>query len=249
VRVSGPRPQAAALAMDKLAAAALARAAGVPAIETVLVGAGDIGTPPTPWLSKPRFGGSSLGVEAGVDDLDTVRALGRSGVGRAGMLVQPYLDGWIDLNISVRTHPELQLSAIERPVRGESAVYDYKDKYLTGGSGMDAAPRELPAQIPDKIRDAIGGYARLLVEAFDLTGAPRIDFMWDGADEVVLCEVNAIPGSWGNHLWREIGVSRVQLYRDLLAEAAQGRASLPQWSGTSDGQALRMSGSIAAKLS
>jgi D-alanine-D-alanine ligase len=250
LRVSGPGPQASALAMDKLATAALARAAGVPVIETVLVGAGDdFDKPSTPWLTKPRFGGSSLGVEAGVDDLDTVRALGQTGVGRAGMLIQPYLDGWTDLNISVRTHPELQMSAIERPLRGDSAVYDYKDKYLTGGAGMDAAPRELPAQIPDKVRDAIHGYARLLVQAFDLTGAPRIDFLWDGADEVVLCEVNAIPGAWGNHLWREAGVSRTALYRGLLAEAGQGRPALPQWSGTSDGQALRMSGSIAAKLS
>lgn len=250
LRVSGPRPQAGALVMDKLATAAVARSVGVPAIETVLVPEGDeAALPATPWVVKPRFGGSSIGVEAGVDDLGTARALGRSGVGRAGMLLQPYLEGWVDLNVSVRTHPQLQLSAIERPLRGESAVYGYRDKYLTGGEGMDAAPRELPAAIPDKVRDAVHGYARALVAALDLSGAPRIDFLWDGHDEVVLCEVNAIPGAWGNHLWREIGVSRPALYRDLVAEAMAERAAPPQWSGTSDGQALRMSGSIAAKLS
>jgi D-alanine-D-alanine ligase len=251
LRVSGPSPHASALAMDKLATAAIARAVGVPVIESVLVTDHlDLSAlPSTPWVTKPRYGGSSIGVEAGVDDVETIRALGRSGVGRAGMLIQPFLDGWIDLNVAVRTHPELQASEIEKPLRAGSAIYGYKDKYLTGGAGMDAAPRELPADIPDKVSDSVVAYTRLLVSAFGLTGAPRIDFLWDGADEVVLCEVNAIPGAWGNHLWQASGVSRLSLYRDLIAEASRSKASLPQWSGTSDGKALRMSGSIAAKLS
>ena len=249
LKVSGPRPQSAALAMDKLATAGVARAAGVPVIETALVTA-DTNTelPTTPWVAKPRFGGSSIGVEAGVEDLDTVRALGLSGAGRSGMLVQPFLEGWIDLNIAVRTHPTLELSEIERPIRADTTVYGYKDKYLTGGMGMDAAPRELPAQLPTKIRDTIAGYATTLAAVFDLSGAPRIDFLWDGADEVVLCEVNSVPGAWGNHLWQAAGVNRLQLYRDLLAEARAAKPGLAQWAPTSDGQALRMSGSISAKL-
>ena len=250
VRVTGPEPEVASLAMDKLANALVARAAGVPTIDTVLVTDQAHGTlPPPPWVAKPRFGGSSIGVEANIEDLDTVRALGQTGVGRAGMVVQPFLDGWIDLNVSVRTHPQVQVSAVERPLRGDTAVYDYQDKYLTGGAGMDAAPRELPAQIPDKITETLTAHALTLVAALGLTGAPRIDFLWDGADDVVLCEVNSIPGAWGNHLWQASGVPRETLYRDLVAEATTGSRTKPQWAGTSDGRALRMSGSIAAKLS
>lgn len=250
LKVTGPVPQTAALAMDKLATAAAAATAGIPVIETGLVTEHDaVALPPTPWVAKPRFGGSSIGVEAGVEDLDTVRALGRTGAGRSGMIVQPFLDGWIDLNISVRTHPEVQLSEIERPIRADAGVYGYQDKYLTGGSGMDAAPRELPAQVPTAIAETIAAHARSLVAVLGLTGAPRIDFLWDGADRVVLCEVNSIPGAWGNHLWQATGVPRLTLYRDLLAEASAAKPGLPQWAATSDGQALRMSGSIAAKLS
>ena len=150
--VSGPRPQPSALMMDKLAAAGAASAVGVPTIPTALVpleGDGPAALaslPPTPWVVKPRFGGSSLGVEAGVDDLDTARALARRGVGRAGMLIQPLYDGWRDVNIAVRTYPELQLSEIERPLRDESTIYGYHDKYLAGGggAGMDSAPWSSP---------------------------------------------------------------------------------------------------------
>lgn len=251
LRVSGPSPEAQALVMDKLASAALARSVGVGTIDTALVtetGHGEL--PATPWVAKPRFGGSSIGVEAGVEDAATALSLGkRPGAGRAGMVVQPFLDGWIDLNIAVRTHPTLQLSAIERPIRSGTAVYDYRDKYLTGGQGMDAAPRELPANIPDAIASRIRDWATVLVRELDLSGAPRIDFMWDGADDVRLCEVNAIPGAWGSHLWKEVGVPRAQLYLDLVREAEASPPALPQWSASSDGSALRVSGSIAAKLS
>jgi D-alanine-D-alanine ligase len=255
--VSGPRPQPSALMMDKLATTGAAAAAGVPTIPTALLalegdGASVLATlPPTPWVVKPRFGGSSLGVEAGVDDLETARALARRGVGRAGMLVQPLLDGWRDVNVAVRTHPTLQLSEIERPLRDGAAIYGYHDKYLAGGSGagMDSAPRELPAQLPVKVREQILDHTRALVATLGITGAPRVDYLWDGADEVVLCEVNAIPGAWGAYLWHAAGVAPARLYRDLVDEARNGPVLEPQWAPTSDGKALRAAGSIAAKLS
>ncbi len=254
--VSGPRPQPSALMMDKLAATGTAAAAGVPTIPTALLPFDGSGAevlaalPPTPWVVKPRFGGSSLGVEAGVDDLDTARALASRGVGRAGMLVQPLLDGWSDINIAVRTFPEVQLSEIERPLRDESAIYGYHHKYLAGGSGagMESAPRELPAKLPSKVREQILDHARTLIGAFGISGAPRIDFLWDGDDQVVLCEVNAIPGAWGAYLWQAVDVPPARLYRDLVDEARRGPTMEPQWAATSDGKALRAAGSIAAKL-
>jgi len=59
--------------------------------------------PEPPWVVKPRFGGSSIDVEAGIEDGATVEALASRGVGRAGVLVQPYLQGfetimWLYLN-------------------------------------------------------------------------------------------------------------------------------------------------------
>lgn len=250
LRVTGPSPAACAVVMDKMASEAIARAADVPTIESVLVMAdGPVGElPQTPWVTKPRFGGSSIGVEAGIDDVDTVRALARSGVGRAGMVVQPFLKGWIDLNISVRTHPQFQVSAIERPLREGSDIYGYSDKYLTGGVGMDAAPRELPAVIPPPVERTIINTATRIAEVFSLSGAPRIDFLWDGSDSVVLCEINAIPGGWGNYLWLANGIPRTVLYDDLIDEAILANAALPHWSSTSDGRALQASGSIASKL-
>lgn len=266
LRVTGPGPAASALAMDKLATAALARSAGVPTIETAAwppgsdaageaetagaVGAARVGIEslPRPWVVKPRWGGSSIGVEAGVEDLGTVEALAQAGPGRAGLVVQPYLEGWIDLNVAVRTHPSFEVSEVERPLRGGAEILGYKEKYLTGGPGMDHAPHEVPADIPEGVRRSIVEHSTALAQAMGLTGAPRIDFLWDGGADVRLCEVNSIPGAWGNHLWRASGIARDRLYLDLIAEAEAVPAVPPQWSGSSDGRALSMSGTIAAKL-
>jgi D-alanine-D-alanine ligase len=236
--------------MDKLATAGLAAMCGVPTIDTVLIPPDDraIDLPPTPWVVKPRFGGSSLGVEGGVEDLDTARALGQRGVGRSGMLVQPMLSGWSDINVSVRTHPTLQVSEPERPLRDDDAIYGYQDKYLSGGAGMESAPRELPARLPGDVGERIAEYARRLVPALGLSGAPRIDFLWDGADQVVLCEINSIPGAWGAYLWQASGVAREQLFEDLIGEAMSGPTFEPQWASQTDGRALRTAGSIASKL-
>lgn len=251
IRVTGPRPGAAALAMDKLAAAAMAQSVGVPTIETLLwsPGRGGAGSlPDRPWVVKPRWGGSSIDVEAGVEETETVDALAGRGVGRAGVLVQPYLKGWTDLNVAVRTYPQVRCSEVERPILGDAAILGYNEKYLTGGGGMESALRELPANIPATVRDEIIGHAVALTEVMDLTGAPRFDFLWDGDAQVVFCEVNPIPGAWGNYLWRESGLERVELYKHLLAEADANSGRLHQWMPSSDGRALRIASTIAAKL-
>jgi D-alanine-D-alanine ligase len=247
VRVTGPSPDAAALAMDKFATAAIAAHIGVDTIPTRLL-ADDIDLP-TPWVVKPRFGGSSLGVEAGVLDLDTARALARQGVSRGGCIVQPFLEGWIDLNIAVRWAPDLELSAIERPVRDDQAILDYRAKYLRGNQGMETTPRELPAKIPEAIDFRVRQMAVMVMSAMGFSGIPRIDFLWDGEQELRLCEVNAIPGALGLYLWEAAGVSRSTVLEDWISEAMRGSISPPQWAASSDGAALRVANTIASKLS
>lgn len=254
IKVTGPNAQAAALAMDKYALSALAASVGVPTIDTVAVSTAIepqnvAALPEKPWLVKPRFGGSSLGIETDIADYETAQALAKTGVNRSGALLQEMLSGWQDLNVSVRTFPQLQCSEIERPIRDGEKIYSYREKYLTGGLGMDAAPRELPADIPETIAQQIKTYALKVVEVAGLHGAPRVDFLWDGSDGLVLCELNSIPGAWANHLWNAAGVERSAFYLDLIKEASKRPAGVAQWASSTDGRALRSSGAIAAKLS
>lgn len=245
-RVTGPHPDAAALAMDKYATAAIAGHLGIATIETRR--ADEPIDLDAPWVVKPRFGGSSLGIETGVADVETVRALAGRGVGRSGTVVQPFLSGWTDLNVAVRTAPTVATSAIERPLRAHDEILDYRTKYLRGQGGMESQPRELPADIPDQIAEQIRSGATAIVAAMGLSGLPRVDFLWDGADRVVLCEVNSIPGALGLYLWEASGVDRRRVLTDWVDEAIAEPAIRPHWAATADGAALKVAGSIASKL-
>ena len=251
---SGPTVAGAALGMDKLAFGALMASAGLPTLPRVALDAGteEVGFS-GPYIVKPRFGGSSLGIEVAAD-LDTCRALARSSVHlRDGAVVEPYRRDLYDLQIGVRTWPRLELSAIERPLRtaraggaaGEPAILGYADKYA-GGEGMASAPRELPAVVdPDvaaRLRAAAEQVARLAL----VRGVARIDFLSDGT-ELVVNEVNTIPGSLARYLWVDPPVPFADLLADLLTEARERPSWTPSADGA-DGTVLRGAGTIAAKL-
>ena len=118
VRYTGPAVAPAALGMDKLAFGGVMAAAGLPSLPRVAV------TETThtlhfegPYILKPRFGGSSIGIEV-IDSLETAKALLRSSPHlKAGAVIEPYKPNSIDLNIAVRLYPTPQVSAIEKPTR------------------------------------------------------------------------------------------------------------------------------------
>ncbi len=247
VRYTGPSVAGATLGMDKLAFGGVMLAAGLSTLPRV--GFDETREPDFagPYIVKPRFGGSSIGIEI-TDDLAAVAALVRSSSHyRSGAVIEPYLAGAVDLNIAVLTHPDLRLSAIERPLRGGggAAIYTYADKYL-GGEGMASAKRELPAAIPDPVADQIRTAARRVVEVALVRSVARLDFLWTG-DQLYVNEINTIPGSLAWYFWAPEGLAFGALLSGLLAEAE--RSPTVQYSTDgADGTALRAAGSIASKL-
>ncbi len=254
LRYTGPSVAGAALGMDKLAFAAVCLAAGLPHLPVVALDPTDPGDAPFdgPFIVKPRFGGSSIGIEV-LEDWASVSAFVRSPQPhlRAGAVVEPYKADSYDINIAVRTHPEVQLSAIEKPLRSSAgtAILNYRDKYV-GGEGMVSAPRELPAKIPAAWEDQIRSTARRLVPVAAVRGLARIDFLavGDGDDaELYVNEINTIPGSLAKYLWIDPPIATAQLLHDLLAEATSGPGR-PYSTQGADGSALRSAGSISNKL-
>ena len=247
VPYSGPGPFGAALGMDKLATYALFATGGLPVLaRRVLTPTSPLATD-GPLIVKPRYGGSSIGIEV-VADPDTARArLGANVHLRAGAVVEPYRPELYDLQIAVRTYPELELSAVERPLRSSTTgeILDYRDKYV-GGQGMAAAPRELPAAIDPKVEGRLREAAASAAALVGVRGVARIDFLSDG-DELFVNEVNTIPGSLGRHLFVAPAVPFADLLADLLAEAVERPATRLSSAGA-DGAVLRDAGSIAAKL-
>ncbi|TBN56090.1 hypothetical protein EYE40_01025 [Glaciihabitans arcticus] len=244
---------AGAVGMDKLAFGGLMAAAGIPSLTREHLSA-DV--PPTfagPYIVKPRFGGSSIGIEI-VEDAETALTIAKASAHlRAGAVVEPYRPDLVDLNISFRTYPALEVTAVEKPLRGDTAgaLYSYAEKYLSGGEGAEvgftSAPREFPADIPSSVADLAASLARRVAAVTGLTGVCRLDLLFDEkTGELFVNEVNSIPGAMSLYLWAPQAAAAVVL-KDALVEARDHRVVLPA-SGFGSGAALRAAGGIAGKL-
>ena len=247
VRYTGPSRSGAALGMDKLAFSGVMEAAGLSSLPLYLVTDELSLEEPGPFIVKPRFGGSSIGIEI-VENLETAQALAQTQpLLREGAVIQRYLSDAIDLNISVRTHPAVTLSAIERPLRPEDdGIYSYADKYLRGSEGMASAPRELPAELPAHLEGQLRTLASQVVELAMVRSVARIDFLWN-AHGLWVNEINTIPGSLSWYFWAQEGISFSQLLSEMLEEAVTKPVIGFRTDGA-DGSALRDVGAIAHKL-
>jgi len=248
VRYAGPSVPGAAIGMDKLAFAAVMAAVGVPALPRVeLTDRTDAVGFEGPYIVKPRFGGSSIGIDV-VGDLATARA--RLLVNPhlvAGAVLEPYRADLRDLQVAVRTHPALELSAIERPLRAsaDGEILGYADKYVAG-EGMAAAPRELPAALDDATAARVRSAATTIAAACLVRGIARIDFL-EGADGTFANEINTIPGSLSRYLFIDPKRPFLELLEDLVAEAVASPTHSYVVAGA-DGTVLRAAGTIASKL-
>ena len=246
----GPSAAGAALGMDKLAFGALVVATGLPSLSRALVEPVDGWAPafPGPYIVKPRFGGSSIGIEV-VADAAAVGALMRNSIHlRNGAVVEPYRAGADEVQIAVRAFPELQVSNLLRPKRSAASgeIYSYKEKYVPG-EGMHAAQGEIDPELPAGVAPALQAAAKTLAVVARVRGVARVDFLLEG-DQWFVNEINTIPGSLAKHLWVNPAVPVITLVNDVLAEAVQRSASAAWTTAGADGTALRSAGSIAGKL-
>jgi D-alanine-D-alanine ligase len=255
IPATGSSVYAGAVGMDKLAFGGLMQVSRIATLPREALLESRDPSFPGPYIVKPRFGGSSIGIEI-VDDIVTARTIQKTSVHlQAGAVVEPYRGDLVDLNISFRTYPGLELTDLERPLRGDNdaaGVYSYQEKYLAGaqdgaGAGLTHAPRELPAQAPDSVHKRAQELATAVAEVTRLRGIVRVDLLWDQkTNEVFVNEVNTIPGALSLYLWAPKHQALTVLV-DALIEARDHPVVFPS-SGFGQGVALRAAGGIAGKL-
>lgn len=249
VAYTGPTARSAALGMDKYAFAGAVSASGLSCLPRVLLNT-DLSELPFegPYIVKPRYGGSSIGIDV-VEDLATAKMRLKANVHlKAGAVVEPYRPNLFDLQLAAKSWPELSFSPLEKPLRnvGSKDILSYRDKYMTG-EGMATAPRELPAKVDEKMRETVLAYAKVVCEIIDLRGVARVDFLASDEGELYVNEVNTIPGSLSHYLWIEPKLSFAEQLLGYLEEARSRPSSLPISAGA-DGTVLRSAASVAAKL-
>ncbi|MFL6153183.1 MAG: D-alanine--D-alanine ligase family protein [Ornithinibacter sp.] len=104
--------------------------------------------------------------------------------------------------------------------------YDYEAKYLAAGDVRLETPADVPAGLAEVIRD-------MAARAFDVAGCEglaRVDFFLTDTGDVLVNEVNTMPGftphSMYPRMWAATGLSYPELIDELVALALERRTGL-----------------------
>ena len=178
-----------------------------------------------PVFVKPARAGSSLGVTR-VDDLTGLsEAIEEARTHDPKVLVEQGVEGR-EIECAV-----LGGHAGGRPrasVPGEIVVdheqagfYDFESKYLSATHARTDAPADLPEEVAERVRE-------LAVEAFEAIGAEglsRVDCFVTPAGEVLLNEINTMPGftpiSMYSKMWEASGLPYTELVDELIQLALE----------------------------
>lgn len=178
-----------------------------------------------PVFVKPARAGSSFGISR-VDDEDGLAAAVEDALRHdSKVLVEAAALGGQEVEIGViqgadGVPPETSEIA-EITVGGGHAFYDFQAKYIEESF-------RIPAELPDEVAAAVRDLAARAFVALDVEGLARIDFFVTPDRQVVLNEVETMPGFTATSmfplLWQASGVSYPELV-DRLVQLALGRGT------------------------
>jgi len=244
VKYTGPKVVSAQICMDKYVFYTTMKEKGLPVLHKDLVNSKEKVTFQGPYILKPRFGGSSIGVEVVNDYESVLKIIESSELYSQGAVIEKYLENSEDILIGVKNYPSFNLSEIEKPIKNDT-LFSYSEKYLENG-GLEGSKRELPANIDEDQKNKIISYVEKINSIIPTRGIFRYDFLLDNED-IYINEINAIPGSHALYLWQNLNKSKYELLNDIVNEALS--EEINTWTTTgSDGLALKSAKDIQSKL-
>ncbi len=228
---------ASAVANDKWICKQVLQQNGVPVVEGLLVHRRDWESDPDsivtkilntfdfPVFIKPDTLGSSIGIGRAEDEkllrayIDVATQLDRR------VIIEKAITACVEINCAVLgDNRAVRASVLEQPVSWEQFL-TYEEKYLRGGEGMKSADRLIPAPLTPELTERIQQVACDAFKIIDGRGTARIDFLVHPDEDVFyLNEINTMPGSLALYLWRETGMSAVQVVDELLTLAREAQA-------------------------
>jgi D-alanine-D-alanine ligase len=174
-----------------------------------------------PVFVKPARAGSSIGITKVTDwaELDAAVATARRTDPK--VLIEAAMIGR-EIECGVLEFPdgrvEASLPAEIRITADTVSWYDFDAKYLD-----DVCEFDIPAKLDDEVTERLRAAAVAAFRALDCQGLARVDFFLDGAGELIVNEVNTMPGftpiSMFPKMWAVTGMDYSTLLSTLLDTA------------------------------
>jgi D-alanine-D-alanine ligase len=233
VRYVGSGVLASAAAMDKDVMKTLLAAAGLPVCRWVRTSTHDwaddpegvtarVGSLGWPVFVKPARAGSSFGITKVRDAGQLGAALAHAFDFDPKVIVEEAVVGReVECGVvcdAGAAHPEVSVVG-EVVIGGDHDYYDFEVKY----TDADALRLEIPAELDVDVTDRIRAAAAAAFDTLGCEGLARVDFFLTDGGNIVLNEVNTMPGftpsSMFPRAWAATGVPYPRLVDRLLRSA------------------------------
>ena len=183
-----------------------------------------------PVFVKPARAGSSMGISRATSPAELETAVETAREFDPKVIVEAGIVGR-EIEVAV-----LQGRGTDEPrtsLPGEIAVqpgghewYDFEAKYVDGTAAELSCPADLPPDVTDRVRD-------LAAHAFDALGTEglsRVDFFYTPAGELIINEINTMPGftpiSMYPQMWAKSGLTYTELIDELIELALERKTGL-----------------------
>lgn len=178
-----------------------------------------------PVFVKPARAGSSLGVTR-VDDISQLAdAVEEARFHDPKVLIEQGIEGR-EIECAVLggrggSTPRASVPGEIVVDHGSADFYDFEAKYLSDSQARTDAPADLPAEVAEKVRDT----AIRAFEAIGGEGLSRVDVFVTPEGEVVINEINTMPGftpiSMYPKMWEASGLTYPELIDELIQLALE----------------------------
>jgi len=202
---------ASALCMDKDLFKAVLRDRGIPVARNVTVRDGDVAEHPFPYpvFVKPARLGSSVGISKVTDASDLAAAVELARRHDEKVLIEEGVQG-VEVECGVLGNRD-PIASVVGEIVAHADWYDYSAKYDEGGMEL-VIPARITSEADDRVR-------QLAVDSFVATeceGMARIDFFVRTDGEVIVNEINTIPGFTSTSVYAKLFEAAGIGYADLL---------------------------------
>ena len=169
-----------------------------------------------PMFVKPANAGSSIGINK-ADDLDSLKEAVKIAFSHdSKVIIEEFVKGR-ELEVAVFGYDSPFASFIGE-IGKSNDFYDYESKYINNSVNLF-----IPAKIPDDSAREIRETALNAFKAMGCKGLARVDFFLKENGEVILNEINTMPGftsiSMYPKLMEDLGMSYSYLIDKLIEQA------------------------------
>ncbi|ATW24550.1 D-alanine--D-alanine ligase [Candidatus Formimonas warabiya] len=173
-----------------------------------------------PFFVKPANLGSSVGISKVQDEGEFDQAVAEAFQYDHKLIVEKNIVGR-EMEISILGN-ENPMASLPGEIISQHSFYSYEAKYLD----EHGAILKIPASLPDHLVAKIQQTALKTFKALCCEGMARVDFFLTEKDEIIINEINTIPGftkiSMYPKLWDASGISYTELI-DRLIQLALAR--------------------------